>query len=243
MKTDILKLAAILLFLAGCFSSCWQEEPQKEEEVTPCDINYIGYSYPMTWVYEIIDEWLETGVSGIIYRCEYRDGIGYLFEPLENRNDFNYCFRNCEGGVLYEGDKNPIDACPDLKINYNLCLMVKYPSWDIDQDGTSDEFVCYTINPFSLSQVKEMLHRCSHYKCTKTVSVCTYRDGVGFLLWEHLNAGINANADFLDCNGNLLCKIKKSGENSCNWCPELNIDYQNEKIILHLFISLNVINY
>jgi len=47
MKTKIFKYAAIVLLLSGSFSSCYQEEPRKEEE--PC-VNRIIQDSPSTTV-------------------------------------------------------------------------------------------------------------------------------------------------------------------------------------------------
>ena len=237
-----LKIAVIALMLAGTLSSCWQEEPPTIEEVTPCDPTSLLRQYPNCggnppWVYEMIDEWLENEVCGSIVQCDYRDGRGYLIEPYEVSDNFGYSFLNCEGSVLYKGKGNPIDVCPELKIKSKLYLMEKYPSWDSDQYGTSDEFVCYAVNPFTLPRVKELLYNCNHYRCDKRVSICTYRDGVGFLVGEHLNAGNNANYVFLDCSGNLLCNMNQ--ENSFACVSELDIDWLNGKYILLLSISLN----
>jgi len=245
MNKNILKFSIILLIFAASFSSCWEDEPRKEIEEQPsCDPQSLLKQYPWSagnplWVFEMIGEWLENGFYGEIIQCDYRDGRGYSFEPQEANDDFKYCFRNCEGEILYEGMENPIDACPELNIKYRSRFMKNFPSWDNDQDGASDEFLCHVINPFTLPRVKEMLYNCSVYRCDKQVSICSYRDGAGFLLYEHLNAGINCNADFLDCRGNLLCNLKKSGENVPFHCPELNIDFQNAKIILSLNVSLS----
>ena len=234
-----------MLFLTTSFSSCYQqEEPNKEEEKSPCDRQSLMSQYPWSagtppWVFEMMGEWLENRICGSIIECDYKDGWGYKIEPHEVNDDFGYSFLNCEGEVLYEGKNNPEVARPDLNIKGRFLLISIYPSWDSDQDGTSDEFPCYAINPFTLPLVKEMLYSCNFYSCEKIVSLCTYRDGIGFLLGNHTNAGYNDIWDFLDCNGNLLCNITKVGDFSYNWCPELNIDFANGKIILRLKVSLS----
>lgn len=251
MKTNIFKHAVVLLILAVSFTTCdWENHPGNEEKVitSSCDdLQSLMRHYPSSygnppWIFEMIGEWLENGIYGSIILCDYRDGRGYSFEPHEVRDDFKYSFRNCEGGIVYEGMKNPIDACPELNIEYKLLFMSSYPSWDRGNEGTSDEFPCHAINPFTLPRVKEMLYHCSVYRCEKMVSICTYRDGVGFLLEQHINAGKGYNADFLDCSGNLLCNVSKSGESSLSPCPELNIDIRNQKIILILNVSLSYPN-
>ena len=233
-------LVLVVLILTGGISCSWQEEQQREREApSPCDRSVLLSQYPNSggnppWVYGKIDEWLENDYYGNINKCSYKNGIGYLFEHFENRNELLYSFRNCEGEILYQGKKNPIDAYSELNIKFESLILKKYPSWELEK--SSDEFLCNVINPFTLHRVKEMLHRCSHHRCFKSVSICTYRDGVGFLLWEHLNAGYNAYWEFLDCSGNLLCG--KSQENLLDFPTEFDIDYQNQKLLLHLFISL-----
>ena len=245
MKVSIFKHVAILLLLASNFSSCWQEESKSVvEDKSLCDPNTLLRKFPNSggnppWVYEVIAEWLENGIHGSITRCDFKDGRGYLFEPIGNSKDFGYSFLTCDSTVLYEGEGNPIDTTyPELNIKRKVFLLGIYPSWEQEHEGASDEYLCHVINPFTLPRVKEMLYRCSHYSCYKRVSICTYRDGVGFLLWNHLNAGYNADWEFLDCGGNLLCS--KSQVNSLSFPPELNIDDQNEKLLLKSFISLTV---
>jgi len=232
----------ILLLTAGGFSSCRQEDSKREEKA-PCDPWSLLCQYPNTggnppWMYEVIDEWLENGTHGRITQCEYIDGIGYLLELLDNGIGTGCSFRTCDGTIVYEGEENPIEGnYLNLNIKIKKFLLGIYPSWEQGQEWMSDEFLCHAINPFTLPRVKEMLYGCDHHSCYKRVSICTYRDGVGFLLWEHLNAGINANWEFLDCCGNLLCS--KNQVNSFSFPPEFNIDVKNEKLLFISFISLN----
>ena len=243
MKRSFIFVVTLLCFEI-ILSSCWDEEARKEiEETQTCDPKSLLRQYPSSygnhlWIFETIGKWLENELYGEIIQCDYRDGRGYSFEHQEINDDFQYCFRNCEGEILYEGLVHPIEACPELNIKYKRLFMKNFPLWDSSQEGTSDEFLCHVINPYTLPRVKEMLYNCSVYDCEKQVSICPYRDGFGFLLYEHLNAGMNARVDFIDCNGNLVSNISKTGDHSYNWCPELNIDYQNRKIILFLNVSL-----
>ena len=249
MKTFF--FTVILLFWAGSFLSCSLSEPNTtvyddEEEISPCDPPYSVPPYPdhptitngiLPWVYEVIDDWLEKGTHGTITRCEYRDGIGYLFEPLENKKDFGYSFRSCDGTVLYEGEENPIDdTYPELNIKRKLFLLGQYPSW-VQEETPSDEFLCYFINPFTLPRVKEMLYRCPVPLCRKMVIICKYRDGVGFLLGEHIRSS-QQHWELLDCNGNLLCESEGAGLQLV--CPELNVKFYAEDVVIETVISFNV---
>ena len=249
MKAYNFRQAVIMLFLVGSFVSCSLSEPNTtvyDEEISPCDPLYNVPPYPhhpiyvfniLPWVDEVISEWLENGIYGRIWYCNYKYGIGYLFEPLENSTDSVYSFRSCDGTVLYEGEGKPIeDTYPELNIEKKWFLLEKYPSWE--QVENSDEFICYAINPFTLPRVKEMIYRCKHRICRKTVSFRTYKDGVGFLLAEHENRTAQTNYEFLDCSGNLLGKVEGVGS-PYSIRPDLNIDF-NRKIILDLRISLNV---
>ena len=242
MKVNIFKIIVVVIMLSGSFSSCSEEETRKVEEKTLCNHQSLLQQYPWSagnppWVFEMISEWLENGLYGSITRCDYRDGRGYLFTPHELNDDFKYVFRNCLGEVLYEGKEDPRVSRPELNIIVRFDFVEFYPTWDSDQGGVSDEFLCYAINPITLPLVKELIYRCTFYSCEKRVSICTYRDGVGFLLEEHVNAGYNIGVDFLDCNGNLLCNISKEGNHPFNWCSELEIKI--EKIILKLNVSLS----
>ncbi len=242
MQSSILKIATVLLMLAGSFSSCQQEEQQNEETspISPCDSPYfqnpINPDSILPWVYEIIEEHLENGTHGTITQCEYRDGFGYLFEPLGNSIETGYSFLTCDSTVLYEGEEKPIEVTyPELNIKRRLFLLGIYPSWE--KEETSDEFPCYAINPFSLPQVREMLYKCPWSRCRKFVSIATYRDGVGFLMVEHLRSD-DQHWKFLDCQGNLLCE-SVVGQGTSRLCPELNIKI--DKIIIETVIPLNVI--
>ena len=233
---SIRKLVAIMVIFVAIFSSCWEEKERKKEDKSPCDRWSLLHQYQWSggnppWVFEMIGECLENELYGSISRYAYKDGFCYLFEHKETSENYRYIFLNCEGEVVYEGTRNPIDAFPELNIKDEWPLMIYYPSWDSEQDVPSDEFLCYSINPFTLPRVKDMLYGCDYYPCIKKISICPYRDGVGFLLWNHLD-GIGTSCDFLDCNGNLLCSVKKSGDWSFNPCTELIIEFENEKIIL-----------
>ena len=239
MNESFYKITALALMFAGFFSSCYVA-PNEEREKLPCDPKELSRQYPWSagtppWVFEMIGEWLENDICGRITKCDYRDGIGFLITPHEVTNHFGYSFLNCEGEVVYEGTKNPEDACPELNIKDSFDLIIKYPSWDSEQDGSSDEYLCHAINPFTLPLVKEMLYSCNFYSCQKIVSICTYRDGVGFLLRLHHNAGVNAVFIFLDCNGNLLYNSSQVGNQPF---PELNIDYTKNILILNVSLFL-----
>ena len=240
-KTNLFKIAVILLILLGGLTYCYHED--RREEDTPCYPRYGIMPYIPPWVYDFVAEHLENDFFGRMYRCVFKDGLGrdgygFLIEAHEE-TDTVYSFINCEGEVLYEREPHPIkDAYPELEIRDESLFMGKYPTlWE--HDKTSDESLCYFVNPFTLPLVKEMIYRCTHHRCAKRVFICTYRDGKGFLMGEHLASGDGAHMDFLDCSGNLLCNITKSGESSYSWC-DLDIDWDNGKIILELTISLNV---
>ena len=151
----IFKHAAILLLLAGSFSSCWHEESKSEnEELPPCDPKILEKLYPdglgiPYWVDEVIFEWLENGINGRIARCDYVDGRGFLFEQFENSiDDLVYSFRACDGTILCDGEKISIEnAHPELNIKNQMLLLRKFPSWWWGKEETSDEFVCNVINP------------------------------------------------------------------------------------------------
>ena len=245
----VLKITAIGLILTGSISTCWQEDIK--EEISPCDKSSINARSIPPWVYEFIVECLENDFFGEMFWCDYIDdkGIdckGFLLESYE-KNGSVYSFLTCEGIVLDERvEEKAIErsenAFPELKITKTMFLVGKYHGWE--QEEKSDEFLCNTINPFTLPLVKEMIYRCGHFRCDKVVYICPYRDGVGFVMHEHLNTGHGVQSDFLDCNGNLLCNIHTSGEYPfVEKCPELNIEYNKyDKLIriLSLGISLNV---
>ena len=117
MKIAVFKTIIFLLFFAGSFSSCWHEETVIEnEEISPCDPNFLenlyqdGLGIP-PWIDEVIFEWLENGICGSINRCDYRDGRGFLFEQFENNtDDLEYSFCTCDGTVLYDGEKIPMEV-------------------------------------------------------------------------------------------------------------------------------------
>ena len=235
MVTKILKYTAITLIFAGSFSSCWQEEPKIEYEVlSPCDTHYIVPPYPvhingvLPWTYEVIDEWLQNGTHGRITRCIYRDGIGFLFESLGN-NNFSYSFLTCDGMVLYEKEDIPIEVTyPELSIKRQFLLYGRYPFEGLE---------CFDNNPINLPRVKELIYGYDkHTFCIKTVSICTYKYGIGILLGKHeLKPSGPPYFEFLDCNGNLLCKSGVEGV----FCPDLDVDISNRNIILETYISFN----
>jgi len=238
MKTKMFKIAANVLMLAGCLSCDWQTNPDCGKEVSPCDIFYYAHGIP-PWMDKVIFEWLENGFYGKIGRCDYRDGYGFLFEQFENNlDDIVYSFRACDGTILFEGEKRSIeDTYPELEIKNQMLLLRTSPSWCCGDDNSSDEFLCNVINPFTLPRVQEFTYRCSERKCTKLLYICHYKDGVGFLLREHVRSRIEYE-EFLDCSGNLLC----TAEIGSQLCPELEIKRNsiNRKLILELYISLNI---
>jgi hypothetical protein len=185
----------------------------------------------------VIDEWLENGTHGTITRCEYRDGIGYLFEPLENKKDFGYSFLTCDGVALYKGEENSIEVSyPELNIKRKLFLLGQYPSWK-QEEIPPDKFLCYFINPYSLPRVKEMLYRCPVHLCRKAVFICKYRDGIGFLLGEHIRND-KPNWELLDCNGNLL--FESGGVSFQSLCSEFGVVYNIDDIVIETVIAFNV---
>ena len=259
MKTKMFKIAAIFLLLAGSFSSCgWPESTKnldygkKIPPCHPCDLSCKPYFGIPPWVDKEIFEWMENEIYGRIFMCDYKDGRGFLLEQFENSIDEPvYSFRSCDGTVLYEEEKNSIeDTYPELNIKNKRLLMRKFPlCWE--EEETPNEFLCDVINPFTLPQVKEFTYRCEVRNCPKTVSICTYKNGVGYFLKEHiLMPSAQPHYEFLDCYGDLLCqteeRMKHHGilfnktEGINQLCPELYIDLSTEKIILELYISLNV---
>ena len=80
-----------------------------------------------------------------------------------------------------------------------------------------------------------MIYRCDVPVCTKTVLIFSYKDGVGFLLGEHTNTIAGGTYEFLDCAGNLLSKFDRE-----NLWDGPTIDYEVQKEILELYISLNI---
>jgi len=232
LKESFFKITVILLLLAGCYSSCFQQE---EKKISPCDL-YGPYPYGiMPWVYETVHESLEKGIPCSIYRCTYRDGRGYLFEPSENSDDTGYGFRNCEGIVLYKGEEKSIEITyPELNIKEKRLILKINPI--LENDEATEEIACKTINPFTLPRVKEMIDRCKSPNCLRTVSICNYKDGMGFLLGEHLSDR-DPYYEFLDCTGTILCNawVRKD-----ILCPDLHIDFENSKNIITSFIPLTI---
>ena len=105
MKITVFKTIIFLLFFAGSLSSCSEWEPAPAPK-SARDFNSVpNYMYGdgiLPWVYDVIEERLENGVHGTITQCNYRDGYGYLFEPLGNSTDLGYCFLTFDSTVLYE---------------------------------------------------------------------------------------------------------------------------------------------
>ena len=240
MKVKVLTHAAIFLLLTGSFSCDWVYHPGNEiAEKSPCNPSFDSY-YNMeygtvTWMVELINEWMENGVDGRIYRCDYKDGRGFLFEQFGNDvDDIVYSFRACDGTILYDKEENQIeDTYPELSIKRKLLLLGKYQCWG--QADTSEEFACNDVNPFTFTRVKDMIYNRRNVGNNMMVSICTYKDGIGFYQGEYLQPHARfPYYEFLDCNGSLLCKA----EGNSPLCSELEIDFRNHKIILELHISL-----
>ena len=241
MKINVFKII-ILLFLAGSFTTCrqweWAPEPKTECDFLEIPNGMFGDGI-LPWVYEVIEDRLEKGIHGTVTQCNYSDGYGYLFEPIGNSMDIGYSFLTCDGTVLFEGKEGPIeDIFAKFNIERKLFMLGIYPSSEHEEH--SDETPCHAVNPFTLPRVKELLYRCPVSRCRKFVSITTYKDGVGFLMVEHLRSD-NVNWEFLDCSGNLLCQ-KVRGKLNDKW-TELDIDddFDNFKILIESATTLKYI--
>jgi len=136
MKVKILKHTAIVLLLAGCFSSCKNAPPKKH----PCDFEMFSITTEnFPWLFEIIYGWIDRGIHGKIYKCGYNDNLhGFLFEQPD---DFEYSFKTCEGILVHEGEKNPIETTyPELVIKKDGLYCGIYPS-DIECDIDNSDIV------------------------------------------------------------------------------------------------------
>jgi hypothetical protein len=219
---------AILLIMTGSFSCCWDDEKQKEKcqvVVGPSGHSFIDFQ---PWIYDFVDECMDSEFNGRMYTCIYRDGFGFLAESYEN-TDTVYSLYDCEGMVLYEEMVSPVNSRPELKIERKGLVFGMYPPiWK----EIFDVFECnYDVNPFNLPRVKAMiLASCfsfTHY-CSKSVSIFSYNNDIGFYLHWAANSTFFEHFEYLDCYGNVLCTQNHITGESIPCTDDMGIDFENE---------------
>ena len=115
MKTNILKLAAILLLLIGSFSSCTKRNEKQ------CIENKCNVCNPLTdlpWLKEQINEIKKGSIDVAIGICSYKDGTGFLLNfgcPPGTYCDAgpSYILKNCEGETLCITDGANVILCQE----------------------------------------------------------------------------------------------------------------------------------
>ena len=232
MNTKISKYAAIALLLAVSFYSCYQQEEKKEK--LPCDPDN---PFDYLWVYDFIKEGLDNGFHGRIYKCIYRDGHGFMVES-HGKNDTIYSFFSCEGKILHEGYKKPIqEIYPELNIKIHRFFCGIYPLWEGEY---SDEFVCEAANPFTMPNMKKHLYDIlfhSGRSANSAVKQYIYKDENGFYrIGFGLHISHNTwgpNFIFFNCSDEILCYRGRRGPG--NLCDHLFIrDLKEKKIIFEI---------
>ena len=102
-----IKLAAVLLVLAGGFVSC-KSNNQCAETINLPEEKVCDFTNPLTdlpWLKEYIDEVKEQERSIAIFTCSYRNGTGFLFYTGCPKNVYcitgpSIALKNCEGETL-----------------------------------------------------------------------------------------------------------------------------------------------
>jgi len=248
---SIRKLAAIMVIYVAILSSCDQQEEKQKEEKEKCQLEVISPGltiiYLQPWIYDFVEECLDSGFHGRMHTCIYRDGFGFLAESYEN-TDTVYRFYDCEGMVLYEEKESPINSLPELKIESKGLVFGMYPPiWK----EIFDELEGNVINPFTFSRAKEMVLAWSYAysRSAKLISIFSHKNVIYFHLYWATN-GINfVHSEYLDGNGNVLCTRNQiTGERiPCNdnkgnaFEFAINQIDQDRKIILEF--SLSYINF
>ena len=139
MKTNILKLTAILLLMVGVFSFCKEkEETQEKLKEKVCNVENPVTDLP--WLKEIIDgfenfaETMKHNTHAKIYQCDYKDGIGFLLEMCAECSNARYSFRNCEGVVLCREGFIGQNNCSELNIDFANKKLI----WEKNATGDAD---------------------------------------------------------------------------------------------------------
>lgn len=149
MKTNILKLTAILLILAGFFS-CGKKTETTEEPIDAAIkeiiknatnieyekyIEYIDDSLPdLPWLKETIEEYRNRIEAGYfehvrIHQCTYRDGIGFLLNSCIECMDVGFGLIDVEGKFLCS-DGGWVNTCGDYNVDYANTKLI----WEIQPD-------------------------------------------------------------------------------------------------------------
>ena len=126
--------------------------------------------------------------------------------------------------------------------------------WDFETDVVTQDTtlyakwelikICNVDNPLTdLPWLKEIIDEFEKNAATlgynphARIYQCTYKDGIGFLL-EMCVGCPDTGYSFRNCEGEILCEGGGlSGEDSC---PELNIDYENKKLIWEKEVSVTL---
>ena len=122
MNFNIIKLAAILLMLAGSFLSC---KDKNEKQCTENECNVCDPLTDLPWMKEVIKKnFLE--IPGYtfhkkIYQCTYKNGIGFVVE---------WCATTCDdvGSTLF--------SCDGEELCYICGFCNEYCNeWEIDTEN------------------------------------------------------------------------------------------------------------
>jgi len=229
-------MLAVILILAGSFSSCFWDERHENDSITSCDPK----QYPsFIWVYDFIKECLETGFHGRISHCTYRDGYGFLIESHEN-DGTEYSLLNCEGIVVYEGENKPIQEIhPELNIENDRLLCGIYPLWEEDD---TDGFEC-NANPYTLPLIKKYLDELFPFPFGMRISINIsqfiykdssgiFNDGIGF--WYYESSSWSRTAVYVNCMNELLFSYSSKPNVFFNMEHSEHIHIEKYKIILTL---------
>jgi hypothetical protein len=86
-----------------------------------------------------------------------------------------------------------------------------------------EQVYCYVDNPLTdLLWLKEKIVQYEASGFYTRIYQCTYKDGIGF--WDAMGSA----SYFYDCAGEMICIV---GGSVGNTCPELEIDFENRKLI------------
>ncbi|MCL2327079.1 MAG: hypothetical protein FWC39_01060 [Bacteroidetes bacterium] len=128
MRTNILKITALLVIIAGCISACNDPKPQPGGNENPEDTTQITdttkivceFENPLTdlsWLKEKIEEFNlliqeNPNLSIAIYQCTYgNEEIGFLIDKGNTKP-----FYNCKGEVLCTMGGVAGETCSELNI-------------------------------------------------------------------------------------------------------------------------------
>ena len=131
MKTNMLKITALLVIIVSCMLACNDPKPEPKGDENPKDSVICEFENPLTdllWLKDKVDEitlqFQDNPLHIAIYQCTYGDEeTGFLIDKGNIKS-----FYNSEGEILCAMGGITGATCPELKINLENKKLI----WEIN---------------------------------------------------------------------------------------------------------------